>query len=463
MIKRWLLLGSVAFGVGFGVSLSFQRDVKQAAFNGLAAVPASAVVLTLVARQKHQSLSYELVHLETKIYELEQQKQALVIGIQADELMLGKVQQEVVTQQVELTDLQASIKSYQAQQNIEAAQLTDLQTQRVQNSQSLSKLEADLQVAEVLLRQTHQNLEVVSLDRQAQEIALVELQAKWEQQKQRQTELDATIVEQENFRYQLITIIQQMKAEQQYLEKSVNNQNDQEKLPSRSVKENSGQYRTTKKLINSDFPKHDQSTSSPNEFSSPLIDEPVSPVQLLEDSAELSDTSILILELRPMQLDFTNPEATEQFWRKTLLPYWSHHDRPVGQRFMGSFRISAQSTQNLLGLVRYNLKRIGDLTEKRLSNRFGDAAGGWGKIVTLALSEYAYHYSESNNRFWDGFCQHIQINNSQLAEKALRATVDQGFDSLGLIRAKGGYRYVSTLWLQSGVPKQNLEHFSQLV
>ena len=62
------------------------------------------------------------MHLETKIYELEQQKQALVIGIQADELMLGKVQQEVVTQQVELTDLQASIKSYQAQQNIEAAQ-----------------------------------------------------------------------------------------------------------------------------------------------------------------------------------------------------------------------------------------------------------------------------------------------------------------------------------------------------
>ena len=32
-----------------------------------------------------------------------------------------------------------------------------------------------------------------------------------------------------------------------------------------------------------------------------------------------------------------------------------------------------------------------------------------------------------------------------------------------MVRATGGYEYVSTLWLQNGVPAKNLEHFSQLV
>ncbi|WP_199315123.1 MULTISPECIES: hypothetical protein [Oscillatoriales] len=57
----------------------------------------------------------------------------------------------------------------------------------------------------------------------------------------------------------------------------------------------------------------------------------------------------------------------------------------------------------------------------------------------------------------------MDIYHNQAVESTLRQVVDEGIELLGLIRAKGGYKYVSTLWLQSGVPEQNLGHFAQLV
>ncbi len=462
MIKQWLLVSSVAFGVGFGVSLPFQRDVQQAVFSGLVAVPAAAVALTLVTRQKRRFLSHKLTLLEAQIRQLEAQKQELDTGLQADESRLAGVLQQVAVHESELSDLQSLIQAHQEEQTLEASQLADLQTQRAQQSQSLSRLEADVQAAEALLRQTQQNLESASLDRQSQETALVQLQAEWVAQKQQKAELEATISAQESRQRQIAVAIEQLKADQKHLENSINSQEESERLLSRSVKENSGQYSLKKQLINSELTEHDCSTSAPK-FLSPVIDEPAAPIPPSMASAESSDTSILILESIPMQLNFTNPDTTKKFWCEELLPYWSHHDRPVGQRFMGSFRLSETATQQLLQGVGQNLQRVGSLTDKKLSSRFGDPIGYWGKIVTLAISEYAYHYSESNNGFWNGFCQKINIKNSQLTENALRTTVDCGFESLGLIRAKGGYRYVSTLWLQSGVPKQNLEHFAQLV
>ena len=48
-------------------------------------------------------------------------------------------------------------------------------------------------------------------------------------------------------------------------------------------------------------------------------------------------------------------------------------------------------------------------------------------------------------------------------ENTFREITEQGINLLGLIRASGGYKYVSTLWLQSGVPKQNMGHFATIL
>jgi hypothetical protein len=168
-------------------------------------------------------------------------------------------------------------------------------------------------------------------------------------------------------------------------------------------------------------------------------------------------------QISTMLLNFCNSSATRKFWETNLLPYWTHRDRPKGQRFMGSFKIDKSATDELMKMVGENLRQVGNLTENRLQDRFGDTSEAWVKTATLALSEYAYHYSESHAGFWQGFCQRLNLACTQEAENTLRSIVDRGVDTLGLIRAKAGYRYVSTLWLQSGIPQKNLDHFAQLI
>ncbi len=156
-----------------------------------------------------------------------------------------------------------------------------------------------------------------------------------------------------------------------------------------------------------------------------------------------------------------NSKYTKHLWEEKILPHWSHRERPVGQRFFGSIRIQRQASDELLNIVGQNLKQLDRITYDSLKNEFYELEQNWLKVLTFALSEYAYYYS--SERFWQGFCERLDIKHNQGVENTLRHVVDEGIELLGLVQAKGGYKYVSTLWLQSGVPEQNLAHFAQLV
>lgn len=160
--------------------------------------------------------------------------------------------------------------------------------------------------------------------------------------------------------------------------------------------------------------------------------------------------------------NFSQPRHTLQLWQK-ISSYWSHSNRPKGQRFLGSVQISQKATEEVLDIVGYNLRNLDTVTHHKLHKIFDEPEQNWLKIITFALSEYAYYYSSVEEKFWYGFCQKLNILCNQSLENTLRQLVGEGFDLLGIVQAKGGYRYVSTLWLQSGIPQQNLTHFSQLV
>lgn len=168
--------------------------------------------------------------------------------------------------------------------------------------------------------------------------------------------------------------------------------------------------------------------------------------------------------------NFSVPEDTQRLWQQ-ISSCWSHQNLPDGQRFLGSVRINQEDTDKVLSVVGYNLRRIGSgsISYERIHERFPEPERNWLKILTFALSEYAYYYSgfETDSGiergFWHGFCEKLKLRHTDKIENSLREIVGEGFELLGLVQAKGGYRYVSTLWLQSGIPQRNISHFSRLV
>jgi hypothetical protein len=160
--------------------------------------------------------------------------------------------------------------------------------------------------------------------------------------------------------------------------------------------------------------------------------------------------------------NFSRLGQAKNLWQQ-ISSHWSHRDRPTGQRFLGSVRLSQKATNDVLDIVGDNLRTLKQLTYDSLYEKFGDLEQNWLKILTFALSEYAYYYSSIGEGFWHGFCERLKLRYTHSKENTLRQVVGEGFDLLGIVKAKGGYRYVSTLWLQSGIPQQNLTHFSQLV
>lgn len=540
MVKQWLLLGSIAFGVGFGVSLPLNRDLKQSAFAGLAAIPATSAAVLLVERKQKQLLTQNLGVLQAEIRTLEAHKQNLTALLRTDTETSKDLQKQISDLRAEIPQLQATIALHQEQQALEQEKLTKLERQQQECENAISALMPEVERLETRIYQEQQELELAVSEKEQRELELVQLRSQLLEQQQHGAELDAEIVQQRN-RQQikseqlanlerqqcekendiaiLITELQELEirlrsgqqdlqaitserqeqgAELARLRSQISiQQQRQSELNATVAQQQSRQQKLSVKVeqlrveqqqlqaqIDAQIMQREsllqelaqlESQHSFQEDISPSTIEisPTLPAQVFgnaEDDASNEADELTLANLMgsprlsqssTMQLNFANSDTTQKFWENRLLPYWMHRDRAEGQRFLGSFRITRPATDRLLQVVGANLRIVGSLTENRLQNRFSDPQETWIKIVTLALSEYAYYYSD--DRFWHGFCNRLEVPYSQNAERALQTVADRGANLLGLVRARGGYRYVSTLWLQSGIPQQNLDQFAQLI
>lgn len=186
-----------------------------------------------------------------------------------------------------------------------------------------------------------------------------------------------------------------------------------------------------------------------------------------------------LLEKRALAEDFnqpntatefrlTNPEHTRWLWEGVIVPRWQCPP------FLGSVSLprydtdEVWGTETILNVVGENLKRLGAnyLEYDRIYDRLGDEdCLNWLNILTFTMSEYAY-YMESEGGFWRGLCERLglpyQDDNHEPISTLKNLALD-GINSLKLLKAVGGYPIVSTLWLQSGIPYRNLNHFTDLV
>ncbi len=161
-------------------------------------------------------------------------------------------------------------------------------------------------------------------------------------------------------------------------------------------------------------------------------------------------------------MNFSSPEHTRNVWGQIEENLRDRH-KLKGARFLGNNKFSSNSIESLLDSLADNLAQVGTVSIDRLNKRWGDRQNrNWVKIITFVLSEYAY-YNDAEGGFWDNLFVRLQISNTQGIKQAFYNILQEGFDLLGVVKAKGGYKYLSTLYLQSGIPQQSLSHFAELV
>ncbi|BAY95860.1 MULTISPECIES: hypothetical protein [unclassified Tolypothrix] len=513
MAKNWLILGLLSFSVGFGISLTLDRDIKRAAITGLIALPATATGVLATEQWRKQQLSHQLSSLQQNITELEKQTEIL-------KLEEGNLQKAISTATENKKQIEAALSSLQTEQYQFQTQVAAQQNQKQEFEQIFTTLESQKQQLETESNFLQRQLQ----DLRNQETELNSAIAKISDDRQNiqslikshrvaLDELQKQIAFQENYRYELsynLTILEQNKQQIENEIAKLKNQihplkqdlaalnsaiivvkNNYEKLQHDLSNLQTELHQLQQQIFNQQQRK-DQLSQELGVMAAEKerLQVEISQLQDARKQAEenkqasIRDTKSELSTKLPLKVNeatssyqasnknyqkprvrlgsnFRNSQYTKNIWEEQILPHWAHRNRPVGHRFLGSIRIKRQASEQILDIVGQNLQQFDRITYDSLQSEFYELEQNWLKILTCALSEYAYYYS--NERFWQGFCERLDINHNQRVEIALRRIVDEGIDLLGLIRANGGYKYISTLWLQSGVPEQNLGHFAQLV
>jgi hypothetical protein len=460
VVKNWLWISSTAFGLGFCIGLSFNRDLKQAIVVASATVPATSAAVLIIQQQQKRDARQNLMSLHAEIHELESQRNDSLSSIVTATNRIEQLHVDIEGLKTESAHLGTDLAALKAAYQSELDKLLGLESKQQEFNNQIAVRTAEFQALEGRSQTAQQSLQTVLAEKQQQEAELAKLRTQRLIQQQRKSELDASVAQKQVRQQKLLETVENLQTEKQQLEAQIAAQISQREELQRELSQSLAQQKFTPNL------DLFNSLSSVELYSVEGNDEDIVLLETETDELTLANLKSLRAAhdfsiVSSMPLGFEQPNYTKIIWQDKLLPYWKHRDFPTGSRFLGSFRIQKPATDELLSLVGENLRKVGGLTQARLRDRFTDPEENWVKIVTLALSEYAYYYS--GDRFWEGFCIRLGLSHSQNAEQALREVADRGADLLGLVRAKGGYRYVSTLWLQSGIPHQNLDQFAQLV
>ena len=475
MYKKWLILGTVSFSISLSLSLVINRDIKQAALTGLLSVPATVAGVSVTEYQRRQKLN-EKISTQQRLQGVVKQE-----GGFNNSIALLSEQVEGLKQQEESIKAVIETLTVDNQRCLQLATRSQSELETIQNQvfklrNRKSSLEPEIITLEVKLRQLKEQetgltklLADLSNSQQQIKVNLASDRHTYQQLQEQKFNLKENI---KNLAEQKQTLAKQVDSIQDFLEKLQKQKYDLEDLITNIYND--------KQTLEKQF---EDSTDDEIEFddSISLFDDSADDDFSLEASFCLDDSELDFFEHSVLEVvaeeaefcfeldfeldndadDFRNAKYINHLWENTILPYWNHKDRRAGYRFLGNVSIEPTESDRLIFIVGKNLQKLDCITENSLQQSFSALNKDWIKIITFALSEYAYYYS--NERFWEGFCDHIDIKHSQTVENTLRQVTEQGIDSLGLVRAFSGYKYVSTLWLQSGIPKKNMSHFATIV
>jgi hypothetical protein len=500
MFKNWCLMAFVTYGAGFGSNFLISRNLSQSALAGLGTLPAVAASTTVLSRQRRREIERQISGVKARLIKIEYQEQSvqqqfqvqlgrmeeLAIKIQSSQVALAEQSDCLEHQRSESDSLQQEIFGLQQKQRSKqmqfeqiSAAITALKTEK----QILESILRDLQQTKIVGEQQNDRIRCsilalgkeretvkLSVDRltqiQAQkQTALVEAErfAKEKQQQKQQTQILLT---------QKVAELAQQHQWQEYLLSQLELEIDQKQEIVRTTEEHLVQIQEQLQQLSLD------PSVSPVSLQLERINAEVSSIDSAPTEPKIAEFNMSIggrglycrdeLVNRPYAFadgtiqDFTNPQYAKKVWEERIWPYWVDRDKPKGQRFLGNVNISREQSEELMSFIGESLRPLKS-SSKSLNNykKFKSSSQDWIKIFTFALSEYAYYYSD--DKFWEGLCSKWMLPYNQGVGNTLREITGRGIKILGLVEASDGYKYVSTMWLQSAIPHRNMNQFARLM
>jgi len=201
MAKNWLLLGSVAFGVSFALSLLINRDIKPALISGLITVPATFSGVFFVNRKQRIKEKQTLTALQSKIYQLERRETQINQTFRAIAAEEQRTKSNINFLKTELSPLYTQIaeqRSYKQQLNQDLITLSERKEQLEADSRELQTQIHNYEQRKRELREFMQFMKAEKQDAEAKfnsmQFKLKQLQVQVTEQQKQNEELEQNLV-----------------------------------------------------------------------------------------------------------------------------------------------------------------------------------------------------------------------------------------------------------------------------
>jgi hypothetical protein len=169
MLKNWLLITSVTFGVGFGATMLWNKDPGQSAISGLAGVSGVAASMVLLSRQRKQELERQLQSIQVTVNILEQQELSLSKQLQSDQDNRQAVQHQV-------DQLEKMLANLQAKQQGQLASVSKFDRDLEAKRNSIAELDAAIKDKQIVLAATAAEMATAEQQQSATQSSILNLQ-----------------------------------------------------------------------------------------------------------------------------------------------------------------------------------------------------------------------------------------------------------------------------------------------
>ncbi|MEG3439466.1 hypothetical protein V0288_20230 [Pannus brasiliensis CCIBt3594] len=452
MIEKWLALGTITFGICFGSSLLASRDVKRSAVSGAIAVPAALVGIAVLEKGKKRSLRDEITGLEARLIELKKSKNTLEEESASLEKRLAERETEKEVRDGDISRLNDELEQLRLEKEAGDSEIGELTAWKQKLSGELTELQS---------RRERCIEEIGNLETRARELneRISELRGQESASIENNDRLQRE-------RRDLETAIATSRDELQGLNEAIETLLEQE----RSLEIQTGGLQRQESNLQENIEVLNREIQKLKEERDGLIEE----IERLKKNG----TVIIRVPERPRTIDAL---VINNLWENQIYPFWHHRSHPEKQRFLGSIPIQQEESDKLFALFEKPLRGFASINYDILDKRFSSYNNGrltckkrnWIKLFTFLFSEYAYFYSKDNSDknnednidkgFWVDLSRKLGISHKESVANAFREVTKQGIDDLKLIQTKNGYKYISNLWIQNGIPVKNLPHLSELL